>query len=134
MAGYRFPKEERVCAKRDIELLFEKSKAVRSGVLNIRYTLRDRAEDPEVKVLIIVPKKRVRKAIQRNRVKRQLREIYRLNKIDWSSLGLPSGNTLLLAIHYFGQPESAYSELEKQYLHVQKLLKAALSKEWINKN
>ncbi len=134
MTGYKFPKKERVCAKRDIELLFEKSKSVRSGVFSIRYTMRDRGEEPEAKVLIIVPKKRVRQAVQRNRVKRRLRELYRLHKIDWEKQNIPSGKTLLLAVHYFGGAEAVYSELEKQYLHAQKLLKAALSKEWINKN
>lgn len=134
MTGYRFPKKERVCAKRDIELLFEKSKLVRSGVFSIRYILRDRGDEPEAKVLIVVPKKRVRKAVERNRVKRQLRELYRLHKIDWEKQDLPSGKTILLAVHYFGGSEAVYSDLEKQYLHVQKLLKAALNKEWINKN
>lgn len=134
MEGYKFPKKERICAKRDIELLFGKSKGVRLGVLSIRYTMRDRGEDPAAKVIFIVPKKRVRKAVDRNRLKRQLRELYRLHKVDWDKQNLPTEKTLLMAIHYFGEPKAVYSELEKQYIHAQKLLKAAVNKESINKN
>ena len=134
MNGYKFPKRERVCAKRDVELLFGKSKQIRSGVLSIRYSIRNRGEDPEAKVLIIVPKKRVRKAVQRNRIKRQLREIYRLHPVDWQKQGLPPKQHFFWPFNISETPEAVYSELEKQYLHAQKLLKAALNKEWINKN
>ena len=37
-------------------------------------------EGPQVKVLLSVPKRKLRHAVDRNRAKRQLREAYRLNK------------------------------------------------------
>ena len=37
-------------------------------------------DGPKVKVLLSVPKRKLRHAVDRNRAKRQLRETYRLNK------------------------------------------------------
>ena len=53
-------------------------------------------QDVPVQVLISVPKKRLRHAVDRNRAKRQVREAYRLNKqVLWQSV--PEGHRLALA-------------------------------------
>ena len=47
----------------------------------------DDADVPAVRILVSVPKKRLRHAVDRNRMKRQVREAYRLNKeILWKVL------------------------------------------------
>ena len=38
------------------------------------------ADEPQAKMLVSVPKRCFKRAVKRNRVKRQLREAYRLNK------------------------------------------------------
>lgn len=116
MSVFSFPKSERICNKHDIDLLFEKGASVRDGIIVLRYAFRESVQnEPQNQVLVVVPKKRVRKAVDRNKLKRQIREIYRLNK-QTKKIDIPQGKTLLLAIIYSGKPEAEYAQLENCYL------------------
>ena len=73
-----FPKDEKLKNKTDIFLLFEQGKWVSYKELAI---ISLQKEDlPTRKVGVSVSKKFFKKAVDRNRVKRLLRETYRLNK------------------------------------------------------
>lgn len=53
---------------------------------------------PPVSVLISVPKRRIRKAVHRNRIKRQIREAYRTNKhVLWNAVEAKEGVRVVLA-------------------------------------
>ena len=76
-----FPKREHLCLKRDIDQLFSAgSKAVTVFPIRAVYREVERAEGPAAKVLVSVAKRRFHHAVDRNRVKRQLREAYRREK------------------------------------------------------
>ncbi len=64
-------KELMLVDKKDISLLFKKGKVVKSYPL-LLYTM----NSSKKKILFSVPKKNIKKAVDRNRIKRQLREIY----------------------------------------------------------
>lgn len=77
---FTFCKEEKLCSKKIIEELFGSSSVLKQYPLVMSYLpLRHPLPFP-AQVLIIVPKKRFKKAHDRNKVRRQIREIYRLNK------------------------------------------------------
>lgn len=134
MKRFTFPKGERICSKGDVELLFAKAKTARNGTVTLRYTRRDRKDEFGVRVLIVVPKKRIRLAVNRNRIKRQLREIYRQNKVNWHERGLPKNQTLLLAIFYTGAKSAKYIELEEKYLCALTKVEFDHGKQQLNKN
>lgn len=90
MNSYSFPKSERLCSKKLIEALFEGGHKSMSAY-PIRAVFMPVGEQeampthsssplPRVQVLISVSKRHFKHAVDRNRVKRQLREAYRLNK------------------------------------------------------
>lgn len=134
MSGFKFPKRERICAKSDIDLLFAEANFIRKGPLSIRYILRKREDSPLAMVLMVVPKKRVRLATNRNRIKRQLRELYRLNRVDWDSIGLPQDQSILMAVQYGGEAGISFAALEKYYLKLLEAIVESNRKEWVNKN
>ena len=76
----RFPKQERLCGKKDIASLLKGGKRVYSGdlVLLIQSPVSQRT--PGIRILIITPKKIFPRAHQRNRIKRLMREVWRTSK------------------------------------------------------
>lgn len=76
-------KEERICSKKLIDQLFIGgiAHAMSAFPLRVVYMNTGRnADEPQAKMLVSVPKRCFKRAVKRNRVKRQLREAYRLNK------------------------------------------------------
>ncbi len=82
MDGGRFPKREHICSTRLIDQLFGSgSQWMAAYPLRAVFHKTDRQQTSvPVQVLISVPKKHFKHAVDRNRVKRQVREGYRLNK------------------------------------------------------
>ncbi|WP_209390908.1 MULTISPECIES: ribonuclease P protein component [unclassified Chryseobacterium] len=81
MSDYKYPKAEKLKKKAEIDILFAKGKWKTSG--NIRaIILKNHPDLPMegVKFGVSVSKRYFKKAVHRNRIKRLLRECYRLNK------------------------------------------------------
>jgi len=74
-----FPKKERLCKKKEFDLVFSKGKAFYFSFLKAQY-LFIKSDKPEIKVAFTVPSKKHKKAVDRNYLKRIMREIYRKNK------------------------------------------------------
>jgi ribonuclease P protein component len=78
-----FCKEERLCRKALIEKLFHKegSRSMAAFPLRLVYMKSPAGEDgPAAQMLVSVPKRCFKRAVKRNRVKRQVREAYRKHK------------------------------------------------------
>ncbi len=76
-------KEERICSRLQIEELFSsgRSFSLTTFPLRIVYLEGERKDgDPALQMLVSVPKRHLKRAVDRNRVKRQVREAYRKNK------------------------------------------------------
>ena len=89
-AAPTFRKRERMVSNLLIEALFENgsSQSVSAFPLRAVYQTVERREGhAPVQILISVPKKRFKHAVDRNRVKRQIREAYRQHKqLLWERL------------------------------------------------
>ena len=78
-----FGKEERLCGRTLIEKLFHKEggRSMAAFPLRLVYMKTGAADGaPAVQMLVSVPKRCFKRAVKRNRVKRQVREAYRKNK------------------------------------------------------
>lgn len=76
-------KRERISSKKTIDRLFGggHSKSMSAFPLRVVYAIQERTDkDAEVAMMVSVPKRMFKSAVKRNRVKRQVREGYRLNK------------------------------------------------------
>ena len=108
-----FKKSERLCSRLLMDRLFQgENKSVSAYPLRAVFLPVSTDEQKGVSVLISVPKKRFHDAVDRNRVKRQIREAYRkqkhalIEKMDEREQGL-----LIAFIYVSAQIEStAYIE------------------------
>lgn len=77
-------KEERISSRKLIERLFagSGSRAMSAFPIRMVYLMCDRQTDdePQAQMLVSVPKRHFKRAVKRNRVKRQVREAFRKNK------------------------------------------------------
>ena len=74
---YSFSKHEKLTGKKKIEELFKDGSSFYLSAFQIKYHLG--AEEVH-QVLIAVPKKLFKRAVDRNLIRRRIREAYRLNK------------------------------------------------------
>ena len=80
MRKFTLRKKERMCSRNNIETLFTGGNSSFS-VFPLRAVYRkSECEDVRVEILVSVAKRHLRHAVDRNRVKRQIREAYRKNK------------------------------------------------------
>ena len=117
-----FKKEERIVSNLLIETLFEKgnSHSLTAYPLRAIYHKTEHREGcAPVQLLISVPKKRFKHAVDRNRVKRQIREAYRLNKglLDGT---VAEGQMLLIAIIWLSDKHFDTKEIEKKVISLLK--------------
>jgi ribonuclease P protein component len=76
---YKLNKDEKLCSRTAVNRLFDEGKSLMAFPLRAAYRLRPRGEHP-VQFLITIPKKRIRKAVDRVLLRRRTREAYRLNR------------------------------------------------------
>jgi ribonuclease P protein component len=113
---HTFPKEEHLCSKKLIEQLFSKQGSS-FGVYPLRLTWvsapANSATPPQV--LVSVSKRTFKRAVDRNRLKRLVREAYRLNKyrLTEAENGHP---VALLGILYTGKEKSELPLIEKKLI------------------
>ena len=83
-------------------------------------------ENPQIKILISVPKKHFKRAVKRNRAKRQIREAYRKNKyLLLDELGNNPQEEVLLAFIWL---DNQLHETEAVETKVQNLLQRIAEK------
>jgi ribonuclease P protein component len=116
MSGlFTFSKEERLSHKKEIDALFNEGLSFTLGNFRVFYLLRPPVPDGiRIKVLVAVPRKKFRRAVDRNRLRRMIREAYRLNRHLLAEIIAPIPCTLHLGFVYIADSEMAYAMLEKQ--------------------
>jgi len=107
-------KSERLHRTKDFQNIYNRGKVYRSAHLTIFVLNRGKIQGiPNIRVGIIVPRK-AGKAVKRNKVKRRLREIFRLNKY----LIAPDHDILIYVKK--SATELSFSELKQVFLNLLK--------------
>ena len=113
---YTFPKEEHLCRKKLIDELFS-GRGSSFGVYPLRlvWLKTEQATTAPPQVLISVSKRTFKRAVDRNYLKRLIREAYRLNKFQL--LEAPGGHPVaVLGLLYTGKEKKPLAFIEKKLI------------------
>ena len=115
MAGLKLYKSEKLCSKREIEMLYAQGTSVIAYPLRAVYVIvpADEGSHPvAARFLISIPKKRIRHAVDRVLLRRRTREAYRLNR-DYLDAVVQEGNTVLIGFNWLATHSYKYSTIER---------------------
>jgi ribonuclease P protein component len=112
---YTFKKEERLCNKKLIDGLFHSGSSFLCYPFKVSWALNNEQQNVCAQVLISVSKKRFKHAVDRNLIKRRIREAYRLNKQQQLYDAL-ADRKIVLSLGYIGKEIVAYELIEKKML------------------
>jgi ribonuclease P protein component len=109
---FSFKKAERLSGKTLISKLFTEGKTISSFPLKIIYLFTGFESPYPAQLLVSVPKKNFKRAVNRNLIKRRIREAYRLNKNQlYMGLGVKN-KKMLIAIIYTAHEITDYHQIE----------------------
>jgi ribonuclease P protein component len=112
MSDARFPREERLKSRTSIGILFSRaSRSVADAGLRVVWTASPEPLERGVQVLVAAPKKHFRRAVVRNRIKRLLREAWRLERGALPAQWLEDQQPKLLGLIYSGPADPSLADL-----------------------
>lgn len=106
-----YKKIEKLKSQKLIEKLFSEGKSVGAYPLRLVYLKTPLEDQIQVKTGVSVSKRNFKKAVQRNRLKRLMRESYRLNKSNYLN-NIPDQYAFMIL--YIGKTESDYKTISKK--------------------
>ena len=113
---HTFSKQERMTSRKLMEQLFAGGRSSMSAfpLRAVFMTMAREEGAAPVQVLISVSKRHFKRAVKRNRVKRQIREAYRLNKhILWEALASKPTEALAVALLWQADDLRDTAEVER---------------------
>lgn len=126
---FTFSKEERLSSKKVIDRLFAEGKSMHVTPFRIIW-LEDTFESNQPsRVMIGIPRKKIRIAVKRNLLKRRIREAYRLNKKPFVDFLTQHGRCCSVAFIYTSDNVTEYKELEEKIILVLKRLQKEYEKD-----
>lgn len=99
-----------------ISKIFTEGSVVKSFPIRIQFIFHEIEGFPTVQMGVSVPKRNFKKAVDRNRIKRQIKEAYRLNKESFIQKLTQSNRQAAMMVIYSGKDKFEYSKIEASLL------------------
>jgi len=108
---FKFPKAERLKSTKIIERLFGEGKHITAFPLKLIFLKTELPEHVFAQMAAVAPKKKFKSAVKRNRIKRLIREAYRLNK---PHIFNNTKGQYALVILYLGKDMPCFGQIEAE--------------------
>lgn len=112
LSKYSFSKSEKLTGKKNIEGLFKKGSSFYLGDFQVRHIQSE--ETGPNQILISVPKRNFKRAVDRNLLKRRIREAYRLNKALLPNSA--DSNNLYIGFIYLSKQILTFHDIQTQLI------------------
>ena len=109
-------KAERLRSRKTIALLFEKGKAISMHPVRMVWMQAANRENSVLQFGVAVPKKNFKKAVDRNRLKRQMREAMRKNKLAVKNFLSEKDKPCAMLLVFTGKEAVPYKEIEDKII------------------
>ena len=88
---------------------------IKTDLFNVKYIVIDKKDSAKTKCLFYVPKKLFKKAVDRNKIRRRIKESYRLNK---DKINVNDDKTLVLSLLYKCENIEKYYRINNDLLKI----------------
>lgn len=129
-SGMTFSKTERLCSKKSIDTLFSKGISFIAYPLRVVYLCEESdstSASNTSQILVSISKKRFKRAVKRNRIKRLIREAYRLHKHKIIEQAENKNINTSIAFLYIKNELPTYQEIDKAMIKAIGLLTEKLN-------
>ncbi len=110
--NFTFSKEEKLCSRKAIEALIRDGKSLFCFPFKVQWIKTEYQQPFPIQIVFSVPKRRYKRANNRNLLKRRMREAFRLNKADIYKVLYGKDIKIQILLVYIAPTELAYYEIE----------------------
>ena len=122
---FKYSNKDKLKSKKQIDALFNKGSSIMAYPLLVKYKETSFDDDILIKTGVSVSKHIFKKAVDRNHVKRLLRETYRLNKPNYFNTLTTSHAVMIL---YIGKEKPQFSKMNNAMKIILNKLEKKISK------
>lgn len=109
-----FRKHERLCARTAIQELLDSGRAVNEPPVRLIGKVMPLDTTAPAQIAFAVPRRHLPRAVDRNRVRRRLREAYRLHKHGWHATLQQAGVQCAWLVVFQGRTVPPYAEVQRK--------------------
>ena len=111
---FEFPKQQKLCNETAIKEMFSNGKSFVIHPIRLVWKEEGNSDTVAIKSIIVVPKKQLKLAADRNIVRRRMKEAYRLNKTEIEHFLVDKNKQLNIAIVYQNEKILSYKVIEEK--------------------
>ncbi len=117
-------KHERLKSRKVIECLLSEAQTFHFFPIRVLYKIISVAESEPLKVCVSVSKRKFKHAVDRNRLKRQIRECWRVNKLELKQTLAQNNLQMIVMLIYTSKEKEDFPKINKKVSNAVKRLVA----------